>query len=67
MSRIHRMIAQPSAQCSFRNENFVNTSKKMLKTVIELFRSALFHMKTRASLKYFVNECGFFSITRFLH
>ena len=30
-----------------------------LKIQIELFRSALFHMKTRIFLKYFVRGCNF--------
>ena len=48
VSKLYRR--QPSSQSSCQNENFVNTSKKVL------FRSALFHMITRVSLKWFVNH-----------
>ena len=47
----------PSFQSSCQNENFVNASKKLLKNRYNFSRSALFHMKTRVSLKYFVNGC----------
>ena len=39
-----------------KNENFVNTSKKLLKNR-NFSRSALFHMETSVSLKYFVTDC----------
>ena len=40
------------------NENFVNTSKKALeRQKLNLSRSAQFHMKSRISLKYPVNDC----------
>ena len=44
-----------SAQSTCKNENFVKTSKKIIEK--NLSRSALFHTKTRVSLKYFVNDC----------
>ena len=44
----------PSVQFSRQDWNFVNTS--------EVRRSALFHMKTRVSLKYFVNDCSLLQI-----
>ena len=46
----------PSAQFSSWNEVFVRTSKNLLKIKIELFRSALFNIKARICLKYFVNN-----------
>ena len=59
----------PNACPTSRNENFVNTSKISWKIEVELFRSALFHMKITVCLKYFVNDCrmqkfhnSFFSI-----
>ena len=51
------MIA--SAQSSCKNQNFVNTSKKLLKNKLNFSDDKLFHMKTRVSLKYFVNDCRF--------
>ena len=41
----------PSAQSSCQNANFGNTSK------LNFSCSALFRMKIRASLKYFVHDC----------
>ena len=41
---------------------FVNTNKKLLKSKIELFRSALFHVKASVCLKYFVNDCSYIII-----
>ena len=39
------------------NKSFTNTSKKALeKQKLNFSRSALPHMKTRVSLKYFVND-----------
>ena len=39
--------------------NFVNTSQKALeKQKLHFPRIALFHVKTRVSLNYFVNDCG---------
>ena len=41
-----------------KNKNFVHTCKKTLeKQKLNFSHSALFHMKTRVSLKYFVNDC----------
>ena len=49
---------QPSAQSLSRNENFVKTSKKNPeKQKLNFSRSALYHMKTRVGLKYFVHDC----------
>ena len=51
------MERQPSAQPPYQNEYFANTSKKPLKKQkLNFSRSALFHLKTRVSLKYFVND-----------
>ena len=52
MSKPYRMIA--SAQSPFQTKIFPNTNKKLLKN--RNYRSALFHMKTRVSLKHFVND-----------
>ena len=35
-------------------------AKSLEKQKLNFSCSALFHMKTRVSLKYFVNDCGFF-------
>ena len=49
------MIAQSSCQ----SEGFVNTRRKLLKKQkLNFSLCALFHMKTRISLKYFVSYCG---------
>ena len=45
----------PSDQPSPKNYNFVITSKKQL--ILSL--SALYHLKTRVCLKYFVNDCNY--------
>ena len=56
----------PSAQSSSRNENFVSTSKNLLKKQKFNFSgSAQFHMKTRVCLKYFVNDCSLFEINTY--
>ena len=58
------MELQPSTQSSSQEKNFVNTSKRLLEKNLNFFRSALFHMKTGVSLKYFardVSENIFFS------
>ena len=47
---------QPTAQSSFQIENFFSTNKKSLKKEIELFHRALFHVKTRVCLEYFVHD-----------
>ena len=48
----------PNAPFSCQSVNFVNTIKKTIeKQNSNFFRSALFHMKTRVSVKYFVNDC----------
>ena len=48
----------PNAQFFWQNVNFVITNKKLLKNRdLNFSRSALFHMETRVSLKYFVNGC----------
>ena len=58
VSKLHKMIA--SAQWPCQNDNSVNTCKKLLKYyILNFFCSALFHMKTTVSLKYFVNYCSF--------
>ena len=36
--------------------------KTLEKQKLDFFRSALFHMKARVSLKYFVNDCGLKSL-----
>ena len=47
-----------TAQSSCKNENFVNIRKKSLqKQKLKFLRNVLFHMETRVSLKYFVNDC----------
>ena len=47
-----------SAQSYYRNEKFVSTNKNLQqKQKFNFSRSALFHMKTRVYLKYFVNDC----------
>ena len=47
-----------SAQSSSQNENFVSISKKLLKKKkLNFSGSALFHIKTRVCLKFFVNDC----------
>ena len=38
-------------------EVLLTLAKNFWKTEIKLSRSALFHMKTRVSVKYFVNDC----------
>ena len=43
----------PSAQSSSQNKNSVSTNKNQK---LNFSRSALFHMKTRVCLKYFVND-----------
>ena len=49
---------EPSANTFCQNGKFVNTSKKLVeKQKLNFSRSALFHMKTRDKLKYFVNDC----------
>ena len=51
------------AQCPvpLPNENFVNSSKKVSKKQqLNFSCSVLFHMKTRVSFKYFVNDCWFY-------
>ena len=50
----------PSAQSYNRNENFSSTSKTLLKN--NFSRSALFHMKTRVCLNYFVIDVVVFQI-----
>ena len=47
----------PIALPSSKKENFVSTSKYFPKNRIFFCRSALFHMKTRVCLIYFVNHC----------
>ena len=48
----------PSPPAKMKNENFVNTSKNLSKKQkLSLFCSVLFHMKTRVSPKYLVNDC----------
>ena len=50
--------SQPRVQSPCKNEYFVNTSKKTLeKQKLNISLSALLDMKTRVSLKYFVNDC----------
>ena len=45
--------------------SFVNASNQTFeKQKLNLSRSALFHMKTRFSLKYFVNDSLFLLLTR---
>ena len=45
--------------------SFVNASKQTFeRQKLNLSRSALFHMKTRFSLKYFVNDSLFLLLTR---
>ena len=44
----------PSCQSSSQNEHFVS----IIKHLLNVFRSALFHTKTRICLKYFINDCG---------
>ena len=44
----------PSAQSPTENENFVRAVENRKSN---FSRSALFHMKTRVCLKYFVNDC----------
>ena len=51
---LHRII--PSAQSSSRNNHFVSASKSLQRLYFS--RSALFRMKTRVCLKYFVNDCS---------
>ena len=46
-----------SAQSTWQVENFLNTSKEILKNRNWIVR-VLFHVKTRVSLTYFVNDCG---------
>ena len=49
----------PSAQYSSQIENFVSTSKNLLKKhKFSFSRSVLFHMKTKVGPKYFVNDCS---------
>ena len=50
----------PSGQSNCQNEHFVNSSKNGLKKKKKLYfsRSALFHMKSRVSLQYLVNDCS---------
>ena len=38
-------------------EKFVNTGKKLLENKLNGCRKVLFQMKTRVSVKYFVNDC----------
>ena len=47
------MLGKCCAQSSCQKENFVITLEKQ---IIKFFFSALIHMKTRVSLKYFVND-----------
>ena len=49
-------LKRPSAESPC--QNFVNTSEKFLKNKLNFSRSALFQIKTRVSLKYFVNDCS---------
>ena len=46
----------PSTLSYYQNKSFVSTSKNLLKTEIDFFRSGLFHIKNRVSLKYFIND-----------
>ena len=46
----------PSVQSSSQNKTFVNTKSR--KIAIKFSRGALFHMKTRVSIKYFVTDCS---------
>ena len=46
----------PSAYSFYQNENFVNTKKTLEKQKLNFSPSALFHLKTRVSLKYFLND-----------
>ena len=50
-------ILLPNAQSSSRNKKIISTNKNLLKIRLDFSRSALFHMKTRVYLKYFVNDC----------
>ena len=52
------MEVKPSAQSSSQKKFMSILAKDSLKIEIELIRSALFHMKTRAFLKYFVRACS---------
>ena len=49
--KLGRMIAAAKSSC--RNKILLILEKQKLK----FFCSALFHMKTRVSVKYFVNDC----------
>ena len=57
------MKSYPSAQSSCQSGNF-NTSLQttLEKQKLKFSRSVLFHMKTRISLKHFVNDCGLIRI-----
>ena len=52
------MEVKPSAQSSSQKKFMSILAKDSLKIEIELIRSALFHMKTRAFLKYVVRACS---------
>ena len=56
ISNIRRIIVQCSV---FQNEDFVNTSKNLLKNRNCFSRCALFHMKIRVFFKYFGHDCRF--------
>ena len=60
------MKLYPSAQSSSQKEHFVNTSKRLLENRNATFpRSALFQMKIRVFLKYFVRSCSSIIIKNF--
>ena len=58
ISKLYKLL--PRAPSSSRNEHFANTSKKSPEKQKLNFCSALFHMKSKACLKYFVSDCSSF-------
>ena len=51
-------IVKHSAQSSSQNGIFFDTSRKLLKNRNWIFPIALFHIKTRLCLKYFIHNCS---------
>ena len=53
------MELQPSTYSFAKNENFVNTYQKLLKTRYHFLRGALFYTKSKFYLKYFAYYKGY--------
>ena len=65
LGNIRKLSKSHSTQSSCQNQHFLNTRKKLFKSrILNFYHRALFHVKTRVSLKYFVNDCRLTQICR---